>query len=98
MNTGLLSFISQSISTATANLFVFLFYKNLYGCKYKKISYYILSYFGAVILMIIVNMIGNPFLNLAYSFISLNTICFVLFESDFKKFGRTIYFSGFYLF
>lgn len=85
MNTELLSFISQSISTATANLFVFLLYKNLYGCKYKKIRYYILSYFGAVILMIAVNMIGNPFLNLAYSFISLNAICFVLFESDFKK-------------
>lgn len=85
MNTELLSFISQSISTATANLFVFLFYKNLYGCKYKKKSHYVLSYLGAVILMITVNMIGNPIINLIYSFIALNTICFLLFESDLKK-------------
>lgn len=85
MNTELLSFISQSISTATLNLFVFLFCKNMYGCKYKKKRYYILSYFAAVLLMILVNMIDNPFLNLAYSFVSLNTICFLLFESDLKK-------------
>jgi len=85
MNTELLSFISQSISTATLNLFVFLFCKNIYGCKYKKKSYYILSYVAAVLSMILVNMISNPFVNLAYSFISLNAICFLLFESDLKK-------------
>lgn len=85
MNTGLLSFISQSISTATANLFVFLLYKNLYGCKYKKISYYILSYFGAVILMIAVNMIESPIVNLVYSFVSANVVCLFLFEEDLKR-------------
>ncbi len=85
MSTELLSFISQSISTATLNLFVFLFCKNIYGCKYKKKSYYILSYVAAVLLMILVNMFSNPFVNLAYSFISLNVICFLLFESDLKK-------------
>ncbi len=85
MNTELLSFISQSISTATANLFVFLFYKNIYGCKYKKKGRYVLSYLSAVILMIVINMIGNPIINLIYSFISLNIICFLLFESNFKK-------------
>ena len=93
MNTELMSFISQSISTATANLFVFLFYKNLYGCKYKKKRYYILSYLGAVMLMITVNMIGNPIVNLVYSFISANAICLLLFESDLKKvWGHNLFF------
>lgn len=93
MNTELLSFISQSISTASANLFVFLFCKNLYGCKYKKKRYYILSYWGAVILMITVNMIGNPIVNLVYSFISANAICLLLFESDLKKvWGHNLFF------
>lgn len=85
MDTEVLSFISQSISTATANLFIFLFCKNLYGCKYKKKKYYILSYLGAVILMITVNIIGNPIINLIYSFISVNAICLLLFETDLKK-------------
>ena len=93
MNTELMSFISQSISTATANLFVFLFCKNLYGCKYKKKRYYILSYLGAVILMITVNIIGNPIVNLVYSFISANAICLLLFESDLKKvWGHNLFF------
>lgn len=85
MNTELLSFISQSISTATLNLFVFLFCKNMYGCKYKKKHYYILSYLAAIILMIAVNMLDNPFVNLLYSFFSANAVCLLLFESDFKK-------------
>ncbi len=85
MNTELLSFISQSISTATLNLFVFLFCKNMYGCKYKKKHYYILSYLVAIILMITVNMLDNPFVNLLYSFFSANVVCLLLFESDFKK-------------
>ena len=85
MSTELLSFISQSISTATANLFVFLFCKNIYGSKYNKKRFYILSYFGAVVLMIAVNMIGNPVVNLVYSYISANAVCLILFESDFKK-------------
>lgn len=85
MSTELLSFISQSISTAAANLFVFLFCKNLYGCKYNKKRYYILSYLGAVILMITVNMIENPIINLIYSFVSANVVCLILFESNFKK-------------
>lgn len=85
MNTEVLSFISQSFSTATANLFVFLFYKNLYGCKYKKKHYYILSYLATIILMIAVNMLGNPIINLVYSFFSANVVCLLLFESDLKK-------------
>lgn len=85
MNTELLSFISQSISTATANLFIFLFYKNLYGCKYKKKRYYLVGYFITVLLMICVNQIGNPYVNMVYSFISANAVCILLFESQIKK-------------
>lgn len=36
MNFEIMSFISQSIITFTANLLNFLFYKNIYGCKYEK--------------------------------------------------------------
>lgn len=84
MKTEWMSFICQSISTAVMNLFIFLFFKNIYGCKLKK-RFYVLSYWCAVILMIAVNTIGIPFINLTYSFISLNILCILLFQSDVKK-------------
>lgn len=85
MNFEIISFIGQSIITFTANLLNLLFYKNVYGCKYEKRRYYIAGYFIAVLLMICVNQIGNPYINMVYSFISANAVCIILFESQIKK-------------
>lgn len=85
MNFEIVSFIGQSTIAFTANLLFFLFYKNIYGCKYEKKRYYIVGYFIAVLLMICVNQIGNPYVNMVYSFISANAICMILYESQIKK-------------
>lgn len=85
MNTSLLSFLSQSIATASAILFTFLFCKNIYGCKYDKKRFYIIGYFIAATLMIVINRIHNPYINGIYSFLSVNLICIALFESNIKK-------------
>lgn len=85
MNFETVSFIGQSIITLTANLLMFLFYKNIYACKYEKKRYCISGYCIAVLLMICVNQIGDPYVNMVYSFISGNAVCIILFESQIKK-------------
>lgn len=85
MNFEIISFIGQSITAVTANILYFIFYKDIYGCKYEKRKYYVAGYLIATLLMICVNQIGNPYINMFYSFISANAICIVLFESQIKK-------------
>ncbi len=85
MNADILSFVSQSISTAAANLFVFLFCRKIFGCKYNKKILYIAAYLIAVALMICVNQLKNPYLNMVYSLISVNSVCIIMFECEFKK-------------
>lgn len=85
MNMKLVQFIGQFLVTIVINLLTFLLFKNMYGIKYEKKSFYFLSYVFVVCLMIFVNKIGNPYLNAAYLFFSINLICLILFESNFKK-------------
>ncbi len=85
MNFKIISFIGQSIIAVTANLLYFLFYKNIYGKRYEKNKYYVLGYIITVLLMICVNQIGNPYVNMVYSFISANAVCIILFEPQIKK-------------
>lgn len=85
MNFEIVSFIGQSIIAVTANLLYFLLYKNIYGCKYEKKRYYLIGYLITVLLMICVNQIGNPYVNMVYSFISANAVCIMFFESQIKK-------------
>lgn len=85
MNTSLLSFISQCLTTATAILFIFLYCKSIYDCKYDKKGWYVIGYIISVMLMIGINQLGNPYINGIYSFVSVNAICIILFEKNVKK-------------
>lgn len=85
MNYIILSDISQTAVTCALILFTFLFYKNIYGCKYEKKSYYVFAWLIAVLLLMLVNRIGNRYINMLYTFISSNVLCIVLFESRIKK-------------
>lgn len=85
MNYIILSDISRLAVICAVILFDFLFYKNIYGCKYEKKRYYVISYLIAVLLLLLVNRIGDPYINMLYSFISENVICILLFESRIKK-------------
>ena len=79
------SVISQSIVVSAMNLLLFMFYKNIYGCKYEKKRYYVAVYLIADILLLCVNLMKNPYLNIAYTFVASNVICMILFESNIKK-------------
>ena len=85
MDTDVLSFVSQSIVVSAMNLLLFMFYKNIYGCKYEKKSYYVAVYLIADILLLCVNLMKNPYLNMAYTFAASNVICMILFEPNIKK-------------
>lgn len=81
----IVSFVSQSILTASANLFVFLFCRNIFGCRYSRKILYAAAYLLAVILMIGVNQLKNPYINMVYSFVSANAISMVMFNAKLKN-------------
>ncbi len=85
MDFKILSVISHITAVAVLNLLLFLLYKNIYGCKYNKKIYYISGFIISVILMEFVNKIGNPNINMFYSFASEFAVCIILFESNIKK-------------
>ena len=80
-----LSVISQCMVVSAMYLLLFMFYKNIYGCKYEKKSYYVVVYLIADVLLLFVNLMKIPYLNIVYTFISSNVICMILFESNIKK-------------
>ena len=81
MNTDLTSFLGQCLVSAAINLFAFLIFHKQYGEKFQK-KYYIISYFAAVLLMIAVSQINEPYVNMVYSYVSINAICLIMYESD----------------
>lgn len=85
MNIELLPFLGQCLVTAVINLLTFLLYKNMYGIKYQNKYIYIASYFAATLCMIGVSNVGKPYLNIFYTFISMNLICILLFEVNYRK-------------
>ncbi len=85
MNFEILSVISHIAAVAVLELLLFLFYRNIYRCRYNKKIYYISGFIISVILMECVNKIGVPILNMFYSFASEFAVCIILFESNIKK-------------
>ncbi|MCH5194688.1 MAG: GHKL domain-containing protein [Oscillospiraceae bacterium] len=77
--------VSQYIMITLINLFVFLFFKKVYGCKYNKKWIYISGYFITLTILIGVNKLGNPYFNAVYTFTSNWIICMIFFESNIKK-------------
>ena len=84
MNTELLSLLGHCFVSVAINLFAFLIFHKQYGEKYRK-KYYIISFFMAVLLMIAVSQINEPYVNMVYSYVSINAICLIMYESDWKK-------------
>lgn len=85
MDFKILSVISHITAVAVLNLLLFLLYRNIYGCRYNKKIYYISGFIISVILMECVNRLGNPNINMFYSFASEFAVCIILFESNIKK-------------
>lgn len=84
MNVGIISLISQSISTAIVNLLFFLFLKNAYGQKKYKRIIYVGVYFVSTILMLGINQFRILILNASYSYIVFNLICILLYDAKLR--------------
>lgn len=61
-----------------------MFFHKQYGEKYQK-KYYIIFYAAAVLIMVMVSEISNPYINMIYSYVSVNVICLIFYESSWKK-------------
>lgn len=85
MNVGIISLITQSISTSIVNLLIFLFLKNAYGTKNYRRIIYIGAYFISTILMLGINQFEIISLNAIYSYTSFNLICIWLFDAKLKN-------------
>lgn len=85
MNTELISFVFQSLSTIALNLIFFSFFNKMYYRKYKNSCIYIAAFISAVILMILINRFSIPIVNMIYTFVSFNVVCGILYKADFKK-------------
>lgn len=85
MDKEIISFMGQCLVTSVINLLTFLLYKNMYGMKYKKNYIYVISFFVATICMIGVSNLGKPYLNIFYTFFSMNLTCILLFEVNYSK-------------
>ena len=85
MNTELISFAFQSLSTVALNLIFFFFFDKMYHRKYNNNIIYITAFVLSLGLMIIVNQFNIPVLNIFYGILSLNAICFVLYSAMPKR-------------
>lgn len=85
MNTELLSFTFQSLSTAALNLIVFLFFDKMYQRKHNNKIVYIIALVLSFGLMIAVNRFNIPILNFFYGLLSLNVFCCVLYKAKLKR-------------
>lgn len=85
MNTELISFAFQSLSTVALNLIFFLFFDKMYHRKYENKAVYIVALVLSLGLMVIVNLFNIPILNIVYGLLSFNAICYVLYKTKLKK-------------
>lgn len=85
MNINLIPFIGQCFVTGVINLLTFLLFKNMYGKKKISRKWYVISYIVSFCLMITINQIDNPYVNVLYLFFSINLICIILFENSIRK-------------
>lgn len=85
MDLSTLAFISQSVCTCALNLIMFLFFRKMYGTKFTKVIIYIVSFIAACVLMVAVNYLNIPVMNILYGFISFNVICVLLFNTSIKE-------------
>lgn len=85
MNTELITFICQCLVTAVYNLLTFLLFKNMYGMKYGKRYVYVIFFVVVTLCMVGINSLEKPYLNIIYTFISINVTCILFFETRLGK-------------
>jgi len=85
MNTKIIPFLSQSAVAGVIYLLVFLILKNTYDIKNNKKALIFPTYIAFIGLMLIINQLDNPYVNVVYLFFSINAVCLFLFETNIKN-------------
>lgn len=57
----------------------------MYGTKYKKKYIYVISFSIATLCMIVISSFEKPYINIFFTFVSINLICILLFETKIEK-------------
>ncbi len=79
MNEEIIAFFCQAVLTGLINLIYFMFFSKIYRPKYKNKILYVGVFLLSTALMISVNLLNIPIINLIYAFTSLNIICNTLY-------------------
>jgi len=85
MYNNFIELISQSLSTIAVNFIAMHFFKKKYGKKYQNNIIYISAFILWNIIMIGINSLHNPILNMIFIFLSSECVCVSLFDTDIKK-------------
>lgn len=75
-----ISVVGQAIITITMFFLVYMFFRNMYPLRYKRKWLYIGTFCTEVALMLLINLLNQPFLNLTFTFVSVNFICLRLYQ------------------
>lgn len=84
MNEEIIAFFCQAVLTGLINLIYFMFFSKIYHPKYKNKILYVGVFLLSTALMISVNLLNIPIINLIYAFTSLNIICNTLYCVKFR--------------
>lgn len=79
MNEEIITFFCKAVLAGLINLIYFMFFSKIYRPKYKNKILYVGVFFLSTALMISVNLLNIPIVNLIYAFTSLNIICNTLY-------------------
>lgn len=85
MDNNFFELISQSLSTIAVNFISMNFFKKKYGKKYQNNIIYISAFVLWNIIMIGINSLHNPILNMIFMFLSSELFCISLFKTNVKK-------------
>lgn len=75
-----ISVMGQVIITITMFFLIYLFFRNMYPPRYKRKLVYAGTFTAEVVVMILVNLLNQPFINLVFTFVSVNFICLRLYQ------------------
>lgn len=85
MDNNFFELVSQSLSTIAVNFIAMNFFKKKYGKKYQNNIIYISAFVLWNIIMIGINSLHNPILNMIFMFLSSELFCISLFKTNVKK-------------
>lgn len=84
MDEKLVAFFCHALLTLVINLIYFMFFNKMYQPKFKNRIIYVGAFILSTVIMIYVNLLNVPILNMIYAILSFNIICSIFYCTKFK--------------